>query len=84
MVLGWRGHFLKEERDVTRAFLFVDEQEKKMKLRHLEPFELDRTAREKSSFPELIRDSVDVNEEYGLSSSLKRGSNSETFNRGFY
>ena len=55
-----------------------------MKLRHLEPFELDRTAREKSSFPELIRDSVGVNEEYGLSRSLKRGSNSETFNRGFY
>ena len=72
----------KEERGVTRGFLFVDGKEKRLKLRNLEPFILDRVARVQSSFPDLIRESVDVHEEYGLSRSFRRGSNSEALNRG--
>ena len=53
-----------------------------MKLRNLEPFILDRIARVQRSFPELIRESVDVHDEYGLSRSFRRGSNSEALNRG--
>ena len=72
----------KEERGVTRGFLFVDEKEKRLKLRNFEPFILDRVARVQSSFPALIRESNDVHEEYGLSRSFRRGSNSESLNRG--
>ena len=72
----------KEERGATRGFLFVDGKEKRLKLRNLEPFILDRVARVQSSFPDLIRESVDVHEEYGLSRSFRRGSNSEALNRG--
>ena len=67
-----RSLLFKEERGVTRGFLFVDENDKRMKLRNLEPFVLDRIARVQSSFPELIRDSVNVYEEYGLSRSFRR------------
>ena len=52
-----------------------------LKLRNLEPFILDRVARVQSSFPDLIRESVDVHEEYGISRSFRRGSNSEALNR---
>jgi len=71
----------KEERGVTRGFLFVDGNEKRMKLRTWNPFVLDRIARVQSSFPELIRDSVDVHVEYGISRSFRRGSNSKALNR---
>ena len=49
MIGAWlkRSFFKGRKKYITRAFLFVDEQGKRMKLRHLEPFELDRTAREK-------------------------------------
>lgn len=53
-----------------------------MKLKHLEPFISDRIARVQSYFPELIRDSVDVHEEYGLFRSFRRISYSEALNRG--
>ena len=52
-----------------------------MKLKHLEPFVLDRIARVHRSLPELIRDSVDIHEEYGISRLFRRGSNSEALNR---
>jgi len=72
----------KEERGVTRDFLFVDWNEKRTKLGNLELFVLDRITRVKSSFTEMIRESVDVHEEYGLSRSFRRGSKSEDLNRG--
>ena len=77
-----RSLLLKEERRVTRGFLFVDGNEKRLKLRSLEFFILDRIARVQSSFPVLIRESVDVHEEYSLARSFSRGSNSEALNRG--
>ena len=61
--------------------LFVDGNEKIMKLRNLEPFVLDWIARVQSSFPEFIRKSVDVHEEYGLSRSFRREFNSIALNR---
>ena len=39
-------------------------------------------ARVQRFLPELIRESVDVHDEYGLSRSFRRGSNSEAVNRG--
>ena len=77
-----RSLLFKEERGVTRGFLFVDGKEKILKLRNLEPFVLDRIARVQSSFPGLIRESVYIHEDYGLSRSFRRGSNSEALNRG--
>ena len=55
-----------------------------MKLRSLEFFILDRIATVQSPFPVLIRESVDVHEEYSLARSFRRGSNSEALNRGVY
>ena len=42
---------------------------------------LNRTASVQSKYPELIGSAIDVHEEYGLSRSFLRGSNSEALNR---
>ena len=41
-----------------------------------------RRARVRIRYPRLITISIDVQEEYGLSRSFRRGSNSEALNRG--
>lgn len=59
----------------------MDEEGRRMKLIHLKPFVLDKIAKVRSSFLELILDSVDVDEHYCISISFRRRSNSEALNR---
>ena len=84
MIGAWlkRSTLLKKKRGVTRGFLFVDEQRRRMKVKHLDPFILDMITRVQNYFPVLIRDSVDGHEACGLSKSFRRGSNLEALNRG--
>ena len=48
-----------------------------MRAKDLEVDILDRIARIQQRYPELIRPGLEVHEEYGLSRSFRRGSNSE-------
>ena len=48
----------------------------------MEPEILDRIERIQTRYPNLIRASINVHEEYGVSRSFRRGSNSEAQNRG--
>ena len=59
----------------------MDIKGKKMTLRDLEPDILDRITGVYSSYPELISSTIDVLEDYGLSCSFRRGSNSGDINR---
>ena len=53
-----------------------------MKSKDLEVDILDRIGRIQQRYPELFRPGLEVHEEYGLSRSFRRGSNSEAQNRG--
>lgn len=53
-----------------------------MKAGDIEPDILDRIDRIQTRYPELIHTSIDVYEEYRVLRSFRRGSNSETQNRG--
>ena len=75
--LEWR-----ERRRIERGFLFADESGRRTTLKDFDGEILERIARVQSSFPELILSSINVHEEYGLSRSFRRGSNSEALNRG--
>ena len=75
--LEWR-----ERRRIERGFLFADESGRRATLKDFDGEILERIARVQSSFPELILSSINVHEEYGLSRSFRRGSNSEALNRG--
>ena len=59
----------------------MDFQERRLSNKDLENDILEIIARIQHSYPELIRGVVDVHEEYGLSRSFRRGSNSEAQNR---
>ena len=48
----------------------------------MEPDILDRIDRIQARYPDLIRASINVHEEYGVSQSFRRSSNSEAKNRG--
>ena len=76
-----RGIELREERGLVRGFFFVDFHGRRLSNKDLENDILGRIARIQHSYPELIRGVVDVHEEYGLSRSFRRGSNSEAQNR---
>ena len=60
----------------------MDESGRQATLKDFDGEILERIARVQSSFPELILSSINVHEEYGLSRSFRRGSNSEALNRG--
>ena len=77
-----RALILKEKRNLFRGFFFVDSKGKKASIKLLESDILDRIACVQSKYPELIGSAIDVHEEYGLSRSFRRGSNSEALNRG--
>ena len=62
--------------------MLLYESERRADLTDFDIESLERIARVKSLFPELILSSINVQEEYGLPRSFRRGSNSETLNRG--
>ena len=76
------GLELKERRGLVRGYYFTDRKGRKLEAGELEPDVLDRIERVQTRYPELIRTSIDVHEEYGVSRSFRRGSNSEAQNRG--
>ena len=59
----------------------MDIKGKRLSLKDMEVDILDRIVTIQSKHPELIGVRVDVYEEYGLSRSFRRGSNSEALNR---
>ena len=77
-----RALVLKEKRNLVRGFFFVNNKGKRLVLKDMEFDILDRIAVIQNKYPELIGVRVDVYDEYGLSRSFRRGSNSEALNRG--
>ena len=77
-----RAIALKANRGLFRGFLFVDDKGRRSSLKEFEGEILGRITRVQSYYPRLIMSSIDVQEEYGLSRSFRRGSNSEALNRG--
>ena len=77
-----RALALKEKRNLVRGFFFVIDKGKRLALKDMEVDILDRIAAIQSKHSELIGVRVDVYDEYGLSRSFRRGSNSEALNRG--
>ena len=77
-----RALALKEKRNFDRGFFFVNDKGKRLALKDMEVDILDRIAAIQSKHSELIGVRVDVYDEYGLSRSFRRGSNSEALNRG--
>ena len=75
--LEWKGR-----REIMRGFLFVDDKGRRASLKDFESEILGRIARVQFFFPRLIVSSIDVEEEYGLTRSFRRGSNSKALNRG--
>ena len=65
-----------------RGFLFVDDKGRRASLKDFESEILGRIARVQFFFPRLIVSSIDVEKEYGLTRSFRRGSNSKALNRG--
>ena len=59
----------------------MNESGRRASLKAFEDEILERIPRVQSSFPELILASINVQEEYGLSRSFRRGSNSEALSR---
>ena len=72
----------KANRGLVRGFLFVNDKGRRASLKEFEGEILGRIARVQSCYPRLIMSSIDAQEEYGLSRSFRRGSNSEALNRG--
>ena len=60
----------------------MNEQGRRASLKDFEGEILEQVTRVQSSFPDLILTLVNVQEEYGLTRSFRRGSNSEALNRG--
>ena len=77
-----RGITFRERRGVIRGYFFTNNKGGRMKSKDLEVDILDRIAVIQRRYPDLIRPGVEVHEEYGLSRSFRRGSNSEAQNRG--
>ena len=77
------GVQLREEMGLVRGFFFVDCKGKKLSIMVLEGYILRRIARMQQDYPDLIRSTIDLHENYGLSRSFRRGSNSEAQNRRF-
>ena len=73
---------LKEKQGRIKDFFFCTEDGRRRSLKNLEGGILDRVARVQRNYLFLIRATVDVHEEYGLSRSFRRGSTSEALNRG--
>ena len=76
------GLKLKERSGLVRRYYFTDKKGRKLEAGDMEPDILDRTERVQTRYPELIRTSIDVHEEYGVSRSSRRGYNSEAQNQG--
>ena len=73
---------LKEKWNLIRGFFFVNGKGNRLTLKDMEVDILDRIAAIQNKYPELIGVRVDVYDEYRLSRSFRRGSNSEALNRG--
>lgn len=82
------GHWLKrviiirEKRGVARGCFFTDGKRGIMRAKDLEVDILDRIVRVQQLYLDLIRPELKVHEEFKLSRSFRRGSNSEAQNRG--
>ena len=72
-----RALSLKERRGIRHGLFFTDSRGGRMSSRDLEPGILERIIEVQRLHPELIRSEVDVCENYGISRSFRRGSNSE-------
>ena len=77
-----RGIESRERRGIFQGYFFTNSKGGMMRSKDLEVDILDRIARIQQDHPDLIRSGLDVHEEYGLSRSFRRGSNSEAQNRG--
>jgi len=79
MIEKWleRGITFRERRGVVRGYFFANSKGGMIKSKDLEVDILDRIAIIQQGYPDLIRPGVEVHEEYGLSRSFGRGSNSE-------
>ena len=67
---------------VFQGYFFATSKGRMMRSKDLEVDILDRIARIQQKYPELIRPGLEVHEEYGISRSFRRWSNSEVQNRG--
>ena len=72
----------RERREVARGYYFTNSKGGMMRAKDLEVGILDRIATIQQRYPEFIRPGLEVHEDYGLSRSFRRGSNSEVQNRG--
>lgn len=72
----------RERRGLAQGYLFVNSSGGMIRSKDLEVDILDWIALIQKEHPDLIRPGLDVHEEYGLSRSPRRGSNSEAQNRG--
>ena len=79
MIEKWleRGITFRERRGVVRGYFFANSKGEMMKSKELKVDILDRIAIIQQGYPDLIRPGVEVHEEYGLSRSFERSSNSE-------
>ena len=78
------GLELKERKGLVGEYYFTDRKGWKLEAGDMEPGILDRIERVQTGYPDLIRTSIDVHEEYGVSRSFRGGSNSEAQNRGLW
>ena len=76
------GVELKERRGLVKGYYFTDRKGQKLEAGDMEPNVLDRIDRIQTRYPDLIRASINIHEEYGVSRSFWSDSSSEVQNRG--
>ena len=72
----------RESKGVIKGYFFTNHKEEMMRAKNLKVDILDRIVIIQQRYPELIRPGVEVYDEYRLSKSFRRGSNSVAQNRG--
>ena len=77
-----RGITLKESCGIAHGYYFTNMIGRKLRSKYLEGGVLERITTVQKAAPNLIKSSIDVHEEYGLSRSFHRGSNSKFIKRG--